>query len=618
MTSVRRILVLATLAAACALAVASVPAAAEEAPTWRLEQPTPAGSPWPISLGSVGDIEFLQGTPNRGLLITSGNPPTIEPGVWAYNGVEWHELSTVCGAKQEGRIAWAGREEFWTVSDGRPGQVGESAGTTFEKKPPLEDNTLCHFAGGQVVGSYAHPAFEANSYQAMHAAACLAPNDCWFGGEPLPEPSIGAFQLHWNGGTLEADPFAGEQHPVADLLADEGRLQESIEVRALDAVTSQQQRTPALRIINPAGVTPTFEAEEELPIYELNELARALSYLHLSQADGDLWAAAGRKEEPGQVTVALREGGSWSQLIGPQHPLGAILSPAQAAEEKQLLGLEGGESAKEAPVNAIAADPGTESAWVALRHKQGHISEPERAVLVRVSTSGEVLEEQTLPSNQEREHGIGPKGAAERIVCPQSNDCWMATSEGWLFHLATPATRTFERDEDPNFKGPITYRPPDQGLPQVAATAPPPDTSGLGEESIVPNGTFKEEKKEASSANRVTLPLLSKLHSKLLHGNTLQLRFHLAVKARLRLIAKRHRQIVAQTPTRTLRAGNRVLELHLNPARWPTSLSLQSHALAPLPTVSSVTGEGANITTESTGLVQLPRPLLQGRLGPLP
>ncbi len=60
--------------------------------TWRLEQPTPPpapagvpGSSTPIGLGRVGDIEFW--APNRGLLITAGNPPTIPPGVWAYNGV---------------------------------------------------------------------------------------------------------------------------------------------------------------------------------------------------------------------------------------------------------------------------------------------------------------------------------------------------------------------------------------------------------------------------------------------------------------------------------------------------------------------------------------------------
>ena len=70
--------------------------------------------------------------------------------------------------------------------------------------------------------------------------------------------------------------------------------------------------------------------------------------------------------------------------------------------------------------------------------------------------------------------------------------------------------------------------------------------------------------------------------------------------------------------SRTLDAGNRKLLLRLNPRSWPTKLSLQTHALAPLPLVSSVTGEGANITTETTGLFVLPGNALQSGPGRLP
>lgn len=592
-------------------AVAATPAAAQEA-SWSLEQPTPPGASWPISLGSIGDIEFLEGMPNRGLLITSGNPPTIEPGVWAYNGVEWHELSNKCGAEHEGRIAWAGPEEFWTVSDGRPGQANESPGTEFERPPELKDNTLCHFAAGQIVGSYAHPSFQADSYQIMRGAGCLAANDCWFAGNPLPEPQIGAFHLHWNGSTLEAEPYPGEGHAVADMRALAGRLYESVRILPEDRVSVPSARAPAIHVINPAGLTPTFEAEEELPIYERNELARTLDFLHLSAADGALWAVAGPKEEAGQVTVAIREGGSWRQLIGPEHPLGAILPPGEAGEERALLGSE----AKNASVVAVAAEPGTSSAWVALAPRTRRTSEPERAVLVRISSEGQVLEEQTLPSNGEREAGIGPKGAAATLTCPEVNDCWLATAQGWLFHLASNGERTLARDGDPNFAGLITYRPPDQGLPQFPPDAPPPDDSGLVEGA--PKLETLPETKAPALESRVTLPLISHLHSRVINGRTLELRFHLAVKARLRLIAKRRRQVVGATPMLTFQAGNRRLRLRLDPRRWPTSLKLQEHPLAPLPTASSVTGEGANITTVSTGLSVLPRTLLQSGPGQLP
>ena len=36
----------------------------------------------------MGDIEFW--APNRGLLITAGDPPTVPPGIWVYNGAGWH------------------------------------------------------------------------------------------------------------------------------------------------------------------------------------------------------------------------------------------------------------------------------------------------------------------------------------------------------------------------------------------------------------------------------------------------------------------------------------------------------------------------------------------------
>ncbi len=380
----RALRALAPLALCSALALAGLaPAAAAEEATWRGEQPRPAGFEWPIGLGAVGDIEFI--APNRGLLITAGNPPTVPAGVWAYNGVEWHELSSVCGAS-DGRIAWAGPEEFWTVSDGRPGQTSESS--EFIEPPPLQDNTLCHFAGGKVVGSYAHPAFQADSYQAMHAAACYGPSDCWFGGDPLPSPQIGAFQLHWTG-ALDAEPFPSESHAIEDVLVFEGVMYESARVSHGDAVAGEVPEPPVLRRINPSGVQPTFQEEPLIPLYGPNELPEALESLSLSGADGSLWGAAGGKRaeagEAGQVTVVHRAEGSWTQLFGAtSQPLPAILPPERHAEEVQLLG--GGAST--AAVSAIAAEPGTDSAWLALRAREPSGS-PTRAVLARVSSQGQ-------------------------------------------------------------------------------------------------------------------------------------------------------------------------------------------------------------------------------------
>ncbi len=582
------------LAVLALAAVHAGPAFATEpqagAASWQLAQPlspvSPSGfqSPTPIGLGHIGDIEFW--APNRGLLITAGNPPTVPAGLWAYNGREWHELANVCGAT-DGRIAWAGPNEFWTISDGRPGQVQAGTGS----RPPLEDNTLCHFAGGQVVASYAHPAFEADSYQAMHAAGCITSSDCWFAGDPLPEPQIGAFQLHWNGSALEAEPYAGEGHAIEDMRLFEEHLYESVRVSSSDRVSPEAEELleiPVLHRINPEGVQPALEGEFGLPLTNGSE-PNELDFLHLSAAEGALWAAAGAGVEgAGQVTVLRRAEGGWHQLIGPaSEPSGAALFAGET-------------------VSAIAAEPVTGGAWLGLV-SAGTESPTARALVAHVSATGEVTEEQTLPADG------AARGAVAQIACPAAHDCWLATTQGWLFHLSGEG-ESLPLDTDPAFAGPITSRPADQGLVQLPPDAPPPDDSGEPEEPS-PVGTVLPQTEQPKSETRVSVALLSHLSTRLLHGTTLQLRFHLAVKASVRLTAKRHGKLVASTPTRVLQAGNRRLLLRLDRRRWPTKLALQTHALAKLPTVAAHTVGGNNSNTVSTGLVVLPGASLSGRSG---
>jgi hypothetical protein len=589
--------------------------------TWRLEQPLPPALPdgqqaaTPIGLGRVGDIEFW--APNRGLLITAGNPPTIPPGVWAYNGVAWHELSTVCGAT-DGRIAWAGPDEFWTVSDGRPGQAN------IEGSPPLEDNTLCHFSGGQVVGSYASLAFLPSSYQAMHGAACLGPEDCWFGGDPLPEGQVGAFHLHWNGHSLAAEPNP-QGHAVENLRDFAGKLYESVLLNNSDLLSEPELPTEPsdVHLIEPNGVQPRFVSLlPGVPHYSEGEFPEALGFLHLGADEQALWGAADpivptpEGSTQGQVTVLRDTQGEWSQLLGPTtEPEGH--NPFTTETEE---GPHGG-GANEA-VGSLAAQPpseaerlaGSESAWLTLDSRLNSGEEPLAfAHLARLADDGTIAERQTLPSEQETLEGIGPKGAADKIACPAPEDCWMATTQGYLFHLAPPDERHLSEDTDPAFSGLITYRPPDAGIPPVVPDAPPEDDSGLTE-GPPPYGT-RIALPPSTGESRVAVPLFSKIRSRLVHGTTLELRFHLAVKARVRLLAKRRKSVVASTPMRILTAGNRTLLLRLQRSRWPTKLALQSHALAPLPTVSAAAGA---TNTVSTGLVALPHTISSfAGLGPL-
>jgi hypothetical protein len=555
--------------------------------SWRLEQPGPPepppgvqGSATPIGLGAVGDIEFW--APNRGLLITAGNGSTIPPGLWAYDGASdgqgWHELATVCGAT-DGRIAWAGPDEFWTVSDGRPGQTDEANGQT----PPLEDDTLCHFAGGQVATSYAAPAFQANSYQPMHAAGCMSPSDCWFAGDPLSEPQVGAFQLHWNGDSLSAEPDP-QGHAVQDMRLSGGRLYESVRLAHADRLTDPESpaHPPVLRRINPIGVQPTFvPLSPGVPEYAPGERPEALDFLRLGADAQALWAAAGpaSKSAPAETTVIRYVAGAWSQVLGPF----TGLSTDPFGEDV---------------VESIAAEPGGESAWLAL-DSQSDAANPSPiapAIVARVSASGVVSDEQTLPSAEEAQAGIAPKGAAKEIACPAPHDCWMVTTQGWLFHLGTGVSPP--RDTDPAFQGLITHRPADEGLPQVGPDAPPIEASGLPE---APPAATPLEEPTAPVRATATAPLLSHVHTKLVHRDTLELSFRLAVRARVRLLAQRRRRVVASTPTRTLAAGSHSLRLRLDPRRWPTKLDLQTHALAPLPTVSGGGGDGGGSSSPGAG-----------------
>jgi hypothetical protein len=558
-----------------ASALAGTPIEDDSGAEWAVAQPLPPSPPAgveeprvPISLGSIGDIKFE--APNRGALITSGNGSSIPAGVWLYNGVRWRELSDKCGAT-DGRVAWAGPDEFWTVSDGRRGQA-----QTSKESPPIEDDTLCHFAPGptgalEIVGSYASLPFLASSYLPMHAAGCIAPNDCWFGGDPLHEPQTGSFQLHWDGSKIEREPYLPEGHGVRDMQPFAGQLYEGLRLLTSDRPGEVQRPAPAL-VINPQSSATTFEALGELPLYEAGEFSFALDFLHLGADSESIWAAAGAvihtpagSEEAGVTVLHKTASSEWAQVLGPQS------SPS------------GRDRFPQAVVDAIAAEPETSSAWLALDSKTDadNLSPLAHANLVRITTDGTISDELSLPAPG---GAYGPLGAARQLVCPAVHDCWLSTLDGWLLHLATSPEQEAEktatnRDADPVFASeePITFRPPDEGVPQEPSDELPLDTSESEAEPPV-------EVKEPPAKVIVTDPLLTHLRSRLLHHTTLQLSFHLAVKARVNLRALRHSKLVASTGVHVLGRGNRTLTLLLNPRRWPTKLDLQTHALAKLPT----------------------------------
>jgi hypothetical protein len=599
---------------------------------WRLEQPAPPetstgaeASGEPVPLGRIGDVEF--DGPNRGALITAGNG-AVPAGVWVYNGAcegegasatcapGWHELANVCGASDHaavdaenvghGRIVWAGPEEFWTISDGRTGQAVVNG-----EAPPLEDNTLCRFAINGATGrwevakSYASLAFLASSYQPMSAGACLGSEDCWFGGELLPAPQVGSFQLHWNGRTLTPEPFLAEGHKVGDMSAFEGSIYESVRLEQGDRIVEKQGRVGEEPALHVTGAEGAFEPVLGLPLLEPGEFPTALDFLHLSSDESALWGAASpalktpEKSKPAGVTVVRyskvqyssekheyveAEQPSWVQIVGPC-PSGASLCEDEPPLQNPF---------QPDVVQSIAAEPQTNSAWIALAPENASSPALEASV-ARVSTDGTVSDRLELPEGK-----ADPRGAAETIVCPAEHDCWMATTQGWLFHLSTEAERDHpDPSSEAAFAGGylITERPRDEGVPNEISTSFIEDTSSL--EESAPPPPIKPVLEEPFA--RVTLPLLSNLRTRLIHGTTLELSFNLSVKARLRLIAKRHTKVVAKTPSRTFAAGNRSLLLKLSVHQWPTKLKLETHALAPLKTVST-RESGSATNTVSTSL----------------
>jgi hypothetical protein len=366
-----------------------------------------------------------------------------------------------------------------------------------------------------------------------------------------------------------------------------GALYESVRLSRGDEEAVPEIPFPfALHVINPKGVTPQVEPVPAVPLYASDELPQALDFLHLGADEDSLWAAAGTVREPPEgkfapLTVVRDVEGVWSQVLGSESTIAAQINGDV--------------------VNSIAPEPGTEGAWLALDSQQDALqpSPTATALVAHVAADGTV-ETQTLPSAGEIAQGIGPKGAAKAISCPGYQDCWMVTTQGWLFHLAPEGERTRQLDSSAAFSSLITFRPADEGLPQIVPDAPPPDTSGLTEAQITKPGLI-----EIPTANesKVRAPLLSYIHSRLRHGTTLELSFHLAVKARVKLVAKRKKLVVASTPVRTLAQGTRKLLLALNRRRWPTKLDLQTHALEPLPLVSTRL-PGNN--TVGTGMAKLP------------
>ncbi|HVR06259.1 MAG TPA: hypothetical protein VMS02_09460, partial [Solirubrobacteraceae bacterium] len=583
------------LATLGALTLACASGAPARGAGWRsapaLAPPPPPGvaaAPYPVPLGHVSEISFW--APNRGLLVTGGDEAEGGPvpaGVYAYDGVSWHELASVCGGA-EGRIAWAGPDEFWTIAEQRAGQLVSHEQNSEE----LQSISLCHFLDGQVVGSYAMPLEQPDSYRKMDAAACYGPSDCWFGGTDGTPPDFGAFHLHWNGSAVEV-VYEPEDHAVTSMANFAGTLYESVQLGAGDTWLPEESKLhPAvIHKISPTAATfqdVTIFDGEDLPRYGEGVQPDALQGLDLATDGGplgagatQLWAAANPvKRAPAPsgsaaVTILRDAGGQWSQLT--PGPNGESL----LANGAQLAGT----------ADAIAPEPASAAAWLSLHGERG---EPAEVSLVEAldpanpatEPHARVLETRKLP---EKDEPIGPRGEAGPVACPAPHDCWLATvgeaepMAGWLFHLDGGAP--VAPNTDPFFDGAdgvISYRPPDSGVPTIYPDAPPEDDSLANQQQAPPAPIGPPEQAPAgSSAPRAKArPLLEHVKSELLRHRLLVISFTLTARAHVRLVARRHAQVVAHTPRESLGVGRHRLALALDPGRWPTGLKFEATPLS--------------------------------------
>jgi hypothetical protein len=541
-----------------------------------------AAAPAPVPLGTVGQISFW--APNRGLLITGGSEAAggiVPAGLYAYDGVSWHQLASECGGAK-GRIAWAGPDEFWTIADQRAGQVTSSE----ENQGELEALSLCHFVGDQVVASYAMPLGQPESYVEMDAAACLNASDCWFAGQDGGSPQADSFHLHWDGSQLTAS-YDSSDHEVASLTSFQGKFYEGLTIDEEDTYLPGEEpvRPPAIRTIAPAGQTQLcsgvqssfcnsilFSLGQQLPQYAERSAPDALGGLQLA-SDGSplgtgatqLWAAADpdaktpTKSGTAKLTILRDAKGSWTQIA----PTPAGVSPLGSATLEGSRFDVSATRRDEAAANAIAPEPGEEAAWLSL--EDGSNS----ATVARLQANG-TLQVEHLPTAQEP---VGFRGHAGPIACPASHECWLATGEGWLFHLTTGDA--LPANTDPLFDGAdgvISYRPADSGVPQIYPDGFAEDDSLVNQQQQAAPVQPPQPPPVAPSKAKKAKPLVTHMKTRFVHGRVLVITFTLTAKAHVQMIARRHGRTVAATRNASLRVGRHTISLSLDPRHWPTRL----------------------------------------------
>jgi hypothetical protein len=538
------------------LAVAlSLPGAARAEASWRLEQPPPpAGAPFKVPLGTPDDMEFY--APNEGLLSVEGNA-TVSSGLFFYNGRGWHQLATVCGGSGDAsRIAWAGPDEFWVITEPSEPRSGAGLG-------------LCHFKDGVVVGSYSTAFQSPDPFRPMDAAACDGPDDCWFAGIGSEDPSgqrIGAFHLHWDGTNLTSS-YQPQGRGVSGLTFFDGTFYESTFVGAEPGNTT---KPVTLATPEPNGPVLIHELVDEtftdvgFEPYPYTGVPAEGTELLSAHSDGsELWFSGG---------------GAASGPAAAAAPGGVVASPPVLVHLVEpfyeQVPIEPSQFGSEDRFVDVAPVPGSDAAWVADQPYAERGSATAKAKVALIGANGATTLD-TLPVS-------GPgRGSAQVIAATGSEEAWMATSAGWLFHYSNGTV--LPEDTDPNWAGTITVRP-NESVAQFVPDAPPPDDSQL----FAPPPVAIEQAASVETPVREIIPALLKDVEVSRHGLTVIVSFELTRLADVQLVAKRHGKPIAKTAKERLKAGKHSLKLSFDVKRWPTGLSFKTKELTkPVPVPAS-------------------------------
>ena len=546
------------------LIVGASRAEAQEPASWRLEQPPPPpGAQFKVPLGPPGDLQFY--SRNRGILSIEGNA-SVPRGLYAWNGESWHQLATVCGGQGDtARIALASPTEFWVISSPSQPRIGNGT-------------ALCHFKDGRVADSFSTPEESRDPYRQMDAAACNGPNDCWFGGFGAESPTgerRGAFHLHWDGSRLST-VYAPQGRGVSDIEFHRGQFFETTFRGARpesDETPDLAQPEPSPRLIH-RFVNGSWQNDAFTPSSDPDgtELLGA-------DSDGDdLWAVGGGAASGSRTRT---DGGAAAGSSGnfPRRPLAAVLAGDTFTE----IALPATEFTDEERFADVAAVPGSADAWIAVQRFDQRRTANAKARVVRVSPAG-LLESDTLPAS-----GAG-RGSAAHVAFPAANDGWLVTQAGWLFHYTDGSSPGV--DTEPAFQGTIDFRP-NEAAEQFVPDAPPADDSLLFAPPPVEVTQVAPEQPPA-----VTLPALLKSVKSKLRGRTLYVSFKLTRTARVQLIGRRKKKVVAKSANKLLHKGKHTLKLKLNRRHWPTRLQFKTKDSA----ATSDSGDDSDtITTPQPG-----------------